>query len=90
MRCTQRIREEMTPTIQTNFKSEPTFKANKWICVGCDNGTDDGKIGSLDTQAHVLVCEGYSDLRDGKTLTKDKDLVDYFAGVIRRRLSTIA
>ena len=85
-----KIRAKMTPTIQMNFKSDPAFKANMWICVGCDNETDDGKIGSLDTQAHVLVCEAYSDLRDGKTLTNDKDLVDYFAGVIRRRLSTIA
>ena len=34
-------------------------------------------------------CEGHSDLRDGKNLTNDKDLVDFFAEVIRRRLSNI-
>ena len=70
-----KIRANMTPTIQMNFKSDPAFKANKWSCLGCNNR-------NLDTQAHVLLCEGYEDLRDNKNFDNDKDLVGYFAAVI--------
>ena len=41
-----KIRAKMTPTIQMNFKSDKAFKANNWICLGCDSS-------NLDTQAHV-------------------------------------
>ena len=75
-----KIRAKMTPTIQMNFKSDKAFKANNWICLGCDSS-------NLDTQAHVLICSGYTDLRDGKNLEIDKDLVDYFSAVIRRRMN---
>ena len=74
-----KIRANMTPTIQMNFRSDPAFKANKWSCLGCNNR-------NLDTQAHVLLCEGYADLRDNKNFDNDKDLVDYLAAVIRRRM----
>ena len=82
-----KIRARMTPTIQMNFKNDPKFKANMWTCLGCDTGSEDGtNLGCPDTQAHVLLCRGYSDLRDGKNLENDRDLVEYFAAVIRRRL----
>ena len=63
-----------------NFKSDKAFKANNWNCLGCNSS-------NLDTQAHVLVCSGYTDLRDGKNLKIDKDLADYFSAVIRRRMN---
>ena len=82
-----KIRAKMTPTIQMNFKNDPKFKANMWTCLGCDSRSEDGtNLGCPDTQAHVLLCRGYSDLRDGKNLENDRDLVEYFAAVIRRRL----
>ena len=71
-----------------NLKNDPQFKANMWTCLGCDNRSDDSSnLGCPNTQAHVLQCRGYSDLRDGKNLESDKDLVEYFAAVIRRRMS---
>ena len=83
-----KIRSKMTPTIQMNFKNDPKFKANMWTCLGCDNRAEDStNLGCRDTQAHVLACGGYSDLRDGKNLENDKDLVEYFAAVIRRRMN---
>ena len=83
-----KIRAQMTPTIQMNFRNDPKFKSNMWTCSGCDNRSDDSdNQGCRDTQAHVLVCRGYSDLRDSKNLENDKDLVEYFAAVIRRRMS---
>ena len=59
-----------------------------WTCLGCDNRAEDStNLGCRDMQAHVLACGGYSDLRDGRNLENDKDLVEYFAAVIRRRMS---
>ena len=83
-----KIRAHMTPTIQMNFKNDPTFKANLWSCTGCDRINKDSLAPvNVDTQAHVLVCVGYTDLRDGKDLDDDKDLVSYFSAIIRRRMS---
>ena len=83
-----KIRSNMTPTIQMNFKNDANFKANLWSCTGCDRRNDDSHAPiNLDTQAHVLVCEGYADLRDGKDLDDDKALVGYFSAVIRRRMN---
>ena len=39
----------------------------------------------MDSQSHVIICEGYKHLREGKDLNSDTDLVDYFKGVISLR-----
>ena len=44
--------------------------------------------GLRDTQAHILICPGYSELRENKDLATDKDLVGYFRLVIQKRLQT--
>ena len=83
-----KIRAKMTPTVQMNFKNDPAYKANMWTCLGCTRAKNSlVDPGSKDTQAHVLVCNGYVDLREGKNLNDDKDLVDYFSAVINRRMS---
>ena len=66
----------MTRTIQMNYKGDPLFKANGWKCVSC---------GSLDTQEHVMECEGYKSLRKGKALKEDQELVNFFREVIKLR-----
>ena len=66
----------MTRTIQMNFKGDPGFRANGWKCVSC---------GEIDTQDHVMECNGYKSIRKGKDLTEDKDLVNYFREVIKLR-----
>ena len=78
-----KIRAQMTPTIQMNFRNDPVFKANSWMCLGCDRQTED-------TQNHVLDCIGYADLREGKDFNCDKDLVSFFAAVITRRMTVSA
>ena len=45
--------------------------------------------GMRDTQAHILSCPGYEDLREDKDLSSDKDLVGYFRLVMNRRLDTV-
>ena len=71
----------MTPSIKMNFKSDKAFSHNLWACEGCN--------GYVDTQSHVKVCIAYKNLREGKNLDKDKDLVDYFAAVLRQRLDNV-
>ena len=86
-----KIRAQMTPTIQMNFKNDPVFKANLWTCLGCDRRNKDRLApATQDTQAHVLSCVGYADLRMDKDLSDDKDLVEYFSAVIKRRINESA
>ena len=82
----------MTPTIRMNFPSDPEFSDQLWTCIGCANFdiTDQpgGVTGKRDTQTHVLVCPGYTELRLGMNLDEDSDLVKYFSLVIKQRLDT--
>ena len=76
----------MTPTIQMNFPSDVEFASNLWTCSGCA-GSDMGDevVGCRDTQQHVMICPGYAQLREDKNLDNDRDLVHYFAQVIKNR-----
>ena len=59
--------------------NQPSDKANKetlWQCTGC---------GNIDTQSHILWCPAYQGLREGKSLSKDEDLVEYFRKVLAIR-----
>ena len=84
-----KIDSMMTPTIQRNFPSDPKYAANHWICLDCVEPPVSGSVpGSgytrVDTQSHVTVCRAHVDLRYGKDLTQDRDIVEYFASVIER------
>ena len=70
------LRTCMTKTIQANYKGDPEFRANNWKCQECQ---------VLDTQDHVVRCPVYLNLRTGKDLENDKDLVEYFRKVINIR-----
>ena len=39
----------------------------------------------VDTQAHAMMCTAYADLRDGKDMSNDSDLVNFFRRVLERR-----
>ena len=81
-----KLRAKMTPTVQMNFMSDPKFASNLWACVGCESVSQSGKIvRNMDSQSHILSCPGYADLRLDKDLSLDKDLVEYFSLVIKRR-----
>ena len=45
--------------------------------------------GNIETQSHILYCEAYSELRAGKDLNSDTDLVQYMKNVliIREKLN---
>ena len=82
-----RLKTKMTPTIRMNFASDPEYTSKLWSCQGCteDKAAYDKVEGQRDTQAHVMVCPGYADLREDKDLHNDKDLVKYFQLVIKQR-----
>ena len=82
-----KLRAKMTPTVQMNFMSDPKFANNLWTCVGCKSVSQTGKVKRMmDSQSHILSCSGYEDLRMDKDLANEKDLVEYFSLVIKRRL----
>ena len=56
-----------------NQPSDKTNKATLWECNGC---------GNVDTQAHILWCPAYQELRVGKSLEDDADLVEYYRKVL--------
>ena len=66
----------MTPTIQMNFPSDAGFARDMWTCSGCS---------TPGVQSHVMICSGYAVLREGKDLSQDKDMVEYFQNVIKFR-----
>ena len=72
------LRSKMTRTIKMNFKGIKSYAVDNWQCNDC-------KV--PDTQEHVLSCPAYNNLRVGKDLQKDKDLVDYFRQIILLRSS---
>ena len=67
------IRTRMTASVMMNFKGMTEFKNIGWKCQTCNEP---------DTQEHVLICPEYKHLREGKSLSNDNDLVEYFRKVI--------
>ena len=84
-----KLKTRMTPTVRMNFPSE--FARKLWTCPGCseDKAEHDTVEGMRDTQAHILICPGYADLRQDKDLSSEKDLVGYFRLVLNKRLESV-
>ena len=81
-----KLNAQMTPTIKMNFPSDKVFTRQMWTCSGCVGGDVGSEVvGCRDTQQHVMVCPGYGELREDKNLENDRDLVRYFAQVIKKR-----
>ena len=67
-----RIRTKMTK-VKMNMKNGE----QNWMCDSCET--------AIDTQSHVLWCPAYAKIREGKDLSSDIDLIDYFDKVISIR-----
>ena len=75
-RLRYKIRAEMIPTVQMNFQSDRKFTHNIWKC----------ECGHMDSQTHLQnFCPLYDDIRKGKDMSNDEDIVDFFRQVIARR-----
>ena len=70
------IRSKMVKKVAFNYSSDPKYSAQLWHCTHCDR---------MDSQTHILSCDSYQYLRNGKDLSSDKDLVTYFREVISLR-----
>ena len=72
-----KFRTKMTQHVKMNFSSSTLYTEDLWRCDSCRN--------MIDTQSHVLWCESYSGLREGKDLEKDEDLCAYLQEVFKIR-----
>ena len=80
-----KIRTSMTPTVMMNFQSDIQYTHTMWACVGCASLGDGAR---RDTQTHIMSCSGYDKFRQGKDMTNDKEIVQYFRQVIQHRLES--
>ena len=86
-----------------NFRREKRFCDAGWICLGCHgHPPPHGAAGlvqadpphlpdggpAYETEQHVLHCWAYSDLREGKQMEREKDVLTYFQEVLKRRAET--
>ena len=70
-----RIRSEQIK-VKLNQRSDAQNAKMLWKCSDC---------GIIDSQSHILWCPFYSELREGKSLDSDQDLVKYFIEVLKIR-----
>ena len=58
-------------------KNMKNYRQELWICDSCET--------SIESQSHMLWCPAYQQLRAGKDLNSDNDLVDYMKKVMQFR-----
>ena len=71
-----KLRTKMLNT-KFNYKNEPAYRAALWLCHSCQS--------SIETQSHILWCPAYAELREGKDINSDKDLIEYIKNVLEFR-----
>ena len=72
-----RIRSRMIQ-LMANFKNNPRYKKVGWKCDGCEM--------EVESNAQLIKCVAYEQVRDGKDLNCDKDLVQYYKEVMKIRM----
>ena len=60
-----------------NYKNDVKYSKELWNCDSCQS--------AIESQDHILWCPSYVDLREGKSMENDKDLIAYFAAVMKIR-----
>ena len=70
-----RIRSR-TIKCKMNQPSDARNKASLWRCSAC---------GQIDSQKHLMICPSFRDLREGKSLESDEDIVEYIKKVLKIR-----
>ena len=72
-----RIRTRMVE-LKANFKNKPAFRKDGWICEGCNK--------EVESNGHVMTCQAYEHVREGKDLGSDMGLVQFFKEVLKIRM----
>ena len=60
-----------------NYKNDAKNLQELWNCDSCQS--------AIESQDHILWCPAYAELREGKSLESDEDLVKYFSSVMKIR-----
>ena len=60
-----------------NYKNDKQYSKELWKCDSCQS--------AIESQDHILWCPAYTDLREGKSIHNDKDLIVYFTEVMKIR-----
>ena len=71
-----KLRTEML-NVKFNYKHMPENEKTLWRCDSC-------KI-SIESQNHIMWCPAYSELRVGKDINNDNDLIEYVRNVLKIR-----
>ena len=71
-----KIRTEML-NLKFNYKHMPQNEKSLWLCDSCQI--------SIESQSHIMWCPAYSELRVGKNINDDKDLIEYVKKVLKIR-----
>ena len=67
----------MMMDVKDNFRSKKDYSADLSMCDSCET--------AIESQSHVLWCPAYSELRENKDLSSNKDLTEYMGKVMRIR-----
>ena len=68
-----------TKMLELKEKMKGRYGRENLGCEACSTG-------DVESQSHVLQCTAYEDLREGRDLDKDRDMIAYFREVLKRRL----
>ena len=71
-----KIRTEML-NLKFNYKHMPQNEKTLWQCDSCQS--------SIETQSHIMWCPAYRELRVGKDINDDNDLIEYVKKVMKIR-----
>ena len=77
-----KYRTKMT-NVKYNYKHDKGYSLELWKCDSC--------LSNIETQSHILWCPAYQELRTGKSLESQEDLVNYIKNVlaIREKLNLV-
>ena len=74
-----KIKTKMLKNVKMNYKNDPKNVKKLWQCSECEH---------IDSQEHILWCDGYKNLRENKDLSSDVDLARYYQQVLLKREKT--
>ena len=75
-RVNYKIRSQMLE-VKYNYSHDPRFTKDLCKCDSCES--------AIDTQSHILWCPSYSELRAGKDINNNEDLINYIKNVMKTR-----
>ena len=72
----QNARMQFKIRSKLNFSAK--YEREMWLCDSC--------CSAIESQSHILFCPAYAELRSGKDLKEDKDLIEYVRKVMEVRI----